>query len=455
MEKLQDFLPNSVASIWSHTPVNIIFGLSLLFFINWQLTLLVFIVVMGTSYVLSKVSIPLSKQSQDEQMSIGKCNAYLRDFTEGIDIYKIFDMKKTHGKKFVQAVHEQFLHNKDIRKRRGLMDGISGINFFLPWVLSWVVGSFFITRGYITIGELFAFSIILPNVTKVAWQIGDTFSAIVEISGISRHFFELLDTPEERKTGMTFDLENNKNVIEFNNIGFAYDNGLCILKDCTFVIPKNITVALVGSSGSGKTTLFKLICGYYENYIGDIRIYNRSLKDWNLKALRAHIAYVSQESYFFNNNIMENIRYGNLEATDNQVIAAAKAACADEFIMETKNGYHTIIGERGMNFSGGQRQRLAIARAVLRNAPIILLDEPTAALDTRSEYYVQKALNNLFVNKTVFVIAHRISTIENADIILVLENAHIIEQGRHEELITRSSRYIELYSSQIREKKYE
>ncbi|WP_135554841.1 ABC transporter ATP-binding protein [Paenibacillus cymbidii] len=453
IEKIQQFLTNSVAGIWSHTPVNILFGLSLLFFINWKLTLIVITVVMVTTFLLSKVSIPLSSHAKAEQASMTKYNAYLRDFLEGNEIYKIFGMEKTHGKRYNAAVAEQYGHNKAIRKRRSFMGAISGLNFFLPFVLSYVVGSFFVASGEITIGSLYAFSMILPNVTLVAYQVEESVALIVESSGISRHFFGLIDTPEERRDGADYSLADARCVIAFDKVGYSYPNGLHVLDNCSFSVPKAAMVALVGASGGGKSTLFKLLSGYYEAYSGEIRINGHSLREWNLRALRSNIAYVGQESYLFDNTIMENIRHGRPGATDDEVIAAAKAAYADEFIQEIEHGYQATLGERGINLSGGQRQRITIARAILRNAPIILLDEPTAALDTRSEFHVQQALNNLSANKTLFVIAHRISTIQHADLILVLDNGTIVEQGTHQELVARSGRYVALYSTQIVEEK--
>ncbi len=449
--KMQEFLPNSVAGIWSHTPVNILFGLFLLFAISWKLTLIVITVVMTTTFFLSKITVPLSDYTKAEQESMVKCNSYLRDFFEGNDLYKIFAMKETHGKKVADSVREQLACNKAIRKKRSWIRAVSSINYYLPWVLSYVVGSFFVARGEITIGELYAFAAILPNVTKVAWQMGDGLAAIVETSGIAKHYFELLETPGERADGEDFRLSQKPDAIEFNSVDYAYTGQPPVLSNCSLTVPKHSTVALVGGSGSGKTTLFKLLCGYYEDYDGDIRVNGHALREWNLKALRQNIAYVSQESYLFHDTILENIRCGKPGACDEEVIAAAKAAYADEFILQTEKGYHTVLGERGINLSGGQRQRLAIARAILRDAQMILLDEPTAALDTRSEFHVQKALDRLSAHKTVFVIAHRVSTVENADNILVLENGHIVEQGCHRELIANGGRYVELYSTQIAE----
>jgi ABC-type multidrug transport system fused ATPase/permease subunit len=448
-EKMQEFYGDTIAGIWSHTPVNICLGLTLLFGISWKLTLIVIPVIMLTSYLLSRISLPLADTAKAKQECAVKYNSYLRDFLEGNDIYKIFGMQKRHGQLYKDAVKEELDQDKKRRKQRSRMFMVSSINYFLPWVLSYAVGSIFVKSGEITIGELYSFAAILPNVTKVAWQISDTVAAMVETSGIASHLFELLDTPDERKDGSDYSIEQTVNTIEFENVSYAYSNGLSVLDDCSFVVPRNKTTALVGASGGGKTTGFKLLCGYYDDYKGNIKVNGRSIRDWNLSALRRNMAYVSQENYLFDASIMDNIRYGRPDATDEEVVKAAKAAYADDFILQTEKGYDTVLGERGVHLSGGQQQRISIARAILKNAPIILLDEPTAALDTKSEYYVQQALDNLSSMKTVFVIAHRISTIENADNILVLEQGKIIEQGKHKELIAKNGRYIELYSSQI------
>ncbi len=238
-------------------------------------------------------------------------------------------------------------------------------------------------------------------------------------------------------------------MIEFSDVSYSYNENENLISKCTFTIEKGKKTALVGASGSGKTTIFKLLCGFYDTYEGDISIGNFNLSKWKLSEARKYISIVGQDIYLFNDTIIENIRLGNINASDIEVKNAAKKAYAHEFILNTKNGYNTIVGERGIQLSGGQRQRIAIARAILKDAPIILLDEPTSALDTKAEYYVQQAIENLEKEKTVFVIAHRLSTIINSDKILVLENGKIIEKGKHKELIKNGMRYKELYKTQI------
>ncbi len=449
IDKLQSYYSDSVAGMWSYLPMNTVLGLYLLFSINWKLTVVCIVTIPVFTVVIGKISMPISEAGKKIQECIATCNAYLRDFIEGIEIYKIFTMENRHGKHFEAAVDEGVAHSMKKSARQRVTWAIGSFNYVLPTVLSYAVGGLFVSRGEMSIGDLVAFSTVLPLVANITHQFAGSYTSLIEHMGIAKHFFELLDEKPERTDGGDFTKSGVGVELEFKNVSYAYPNGLSVLTDCSFKVPSGQTVAMVGASGGGKSTLFKLLCGYYTDYAGGIRINGAQLSGWNLDLLRRNIAYVSQESYLFDNTIMENIRFGKLDATDEEVIEAAKKAYAHDFILELENGYETKLGERGVRLSGGQAQRIAIARAILKNAPLILLDEPTAALDTKAEFYVQKALDNLSKQKTVFVIAHRISTIEKSDNILVLENGRIIEQGNHAELVAKVGRYIELYSSQI------
>lgn len=449
IDKLQSYYSDSVAGMWSYLPMNTVLGLYLLFSINWKLTVVCIVTIPVFTVVIGKISMPISEAGKKIQECIATCNAYLRDFIEGIEIYKIFTMENRHGKHFEAAVDEGVAHSMKKSARQRVTWAIGSFNYVLPTVLSYAVGGLFVSRGEMSIGDLVAFSTVLPLVANITHQFAGSYTSLIEHMGIAKHFFELLDEKPERTDGGDFTKSGVGVELEFKNVSYAYPNGLSVLTDCSFKVPSGQTVAMVGASGGGKSTLFKLLCGYYTDYAGGIRINGAQLSGWNLDLLRRNIAYVSQESYLFDNTIMENIRFGKLDATDEEVVEAAKKAYAHDFILELENGYETKLGERGVRLSGGQAQRIAIARAILKNAPLILLDEPTAALDTKAEFYVQKALDNLSKQKTVFVIAHRISTIEKSDNILVLENGRIIEQGNHAELVANGGRYIELYSSQI------
>ena len=239
-------------------------------------------------------------------------------------------------------------------------------------------------------------------------------------------------------------------IIDFENVSFAYEGSKeKVLNHVNLRVKAGEYVALVGSSGAGKTTLCSLIPRFYDVTAGRVLLDGEDIRDLKLQSLRSHIGIVQQDVYLFAGTVMENIRYGKPQATDEEVIRAAKAANAHEFIMELENGYDTDIGQRGVKLSGGQKQRLSIARVFLKNPPILILDEATSALDTVTEKLVQDALNKVMANRTVFAIAHRLSTIKNANMIIVLDKGHIVEAGTHEELLRLGGRYKKLHDTQF------
>ena len=243
-------------------------------------------------------------------------------------------------------------------------------------------------------------------------------------------------------------LEEFKDKIEFKNISFSYDSSREVLHDVSFTVRKGETVALVGPSGGGKSTLSELIPRFYDPAVGEISIDGKSLTDYTQESLREKMGIVSQDTILFNDSIRANIAMGREDATEEQIVAAAKIANAHDFIMQTEAGYDTNVGDRGMKLSGGQRQRLSIARAVLRNPEILILDEATSALDTESEKLVQEALTSLLEGRTSVVIAHRLSTIHNADRIIVIDSGRIAEQGTHAELMAKNGIYAKLIEMQ-------
>jgi len=259
----------------------------------------------------------------------------------------------------------------------------------------------------------------------------------------------MMDEPAERKSGGLSTRDNEDLAIEFSDVTFGYHKSEKVLEGLSFRLYTGEMVALVGPSGSGKSTIMDLICGFNEVEEGSIRLYGRDLRELRLSSIREQLAFVPQDVYIFPGTIAENIMYGRAGATVDEVIAAAKAANAHEFITQMPNGYDTLVGERGVKLSGGQQQQISIARAILKNAPILLLDEPTSALDTHSEALVQEALARLTEGRSVLVVAHRLSTIKQADNILVLDHGHIVEMGTHEQLIKENALYKQLYLRQI------
>lgn len=270
--------------------------------------------------------------------------------------------------------------------------------------------------------------------------------------------FEVLDWPDERQDGkitsISQDLEEDDAeskddipVVSFEHLTFGYNEENTVLKEISFQVGQGETVAIVGASGGGKSTIFKLLCGFNEpgEHAGTVQLFGKNLTDWNLTSLRSHISMVSQEPSLFPATIAENIGYGRLEATRKEIVEAAKAAHAHDFIVQLPEGYETLLSERGGGLSGGQKQRISIARALLKNAPLLLLDEPTSALDSQSEAQVQIAMNAAMQNRTVLVIAHRLSTVRQANRIIVLDQGSIVESGTHEELLGREGVYRKLY----------
>lgn len=449
IDKIQEFYGNSIAGIWSYIPAMLIVGTIMLVTISWKLTLICMTIIPIVTYLFNKITLPIAKASLKMQKSTGELNSYLRDYIEGNDLYKVFGMGKSHSKKYNDKCDEIAKQSFKIINRNSFIRGIAIISRLFPWVLTYAIGGIYTYKGDITVGQLFTFASIMQPYSDAFWKIGRSWAEMVDIAGRAKNFFSLIDSKLERSNGKTFSLKNCNNIIEFSDVNYSYSKEEELIKKCSFVIEKGKKTALVGASGSGKTTIFKLLCGFYENYSGEIKLGEGNLNSWELSEVRKNISIVGQDIYLFDDSILENIRYGNINASNKQVIKAAKKAFAHEFIMSASKGYDTKVGERGVQLSGGQRQRIAIARAILKDAPIILLDEPTSALDTKAEYYVQQAIENLEKEKSVFVIAHRLSTIINSDNILVLENGQIIEQGNHSQLIKNGCRYKELYHTQI------
>ncbi len=451
IEKLQEFYGNSVAGIWSWVPASFVFSLAILLNTNVQLTLICGTIIPVFAIIMNKISLPIGKASKERQEHAASFNSYLRDFAEGVHIYKSFNMSKSHGQKFEKACDDYAEASFRMARRRALSIGLMIFGMVIPQIIALAVGSVFVIEGKITVSELFVFTNVLWPFVSIFRQVSRGWSDLIEESGRAEHLFTLYDTKSERTDGKDFTDTEIETVMEFRNVGFGYTDSVNVLESANFTVEKGKKTALVGVSGSGKSTIHKMLAGHYDNYSGEVTVMGHELSEWNLESLRNNIAAVNQDIYLFNESVMENIRFGKPTCSDEEVIEAAKKAYAHDFILELENGYDTKLGERGISLSGGQRQRVAVARALLKDSPIILLDEPTSALDTRSEYHVQKAIEKLEEGRTVFIIAHRLSTIENADKIIVLDGGNVLGTGSHRELIRENEKYISLYKRQVLE----
>lgn len=314
----------------------------------------------------------------------------------------------------------------------------------LSSILCLVIGGWLCIQGRLTIGSLVAFFSLLPKMVDVINEMANNLFNCKTALAAGERVFEILNTPVEPTGSVEFGIEEAP-AIEFRNVSFFYEEGVPVLNNISFTVPKGKTVAVVGASGGGKSTLLKLLCGFYSPQQGSILIEGIKLDDWNLEALRSRFSYVSQHSYLFPVSVGENIAMGKPGAGEAEIHMAAEAANASVFIDEFPERYDTLAGERGSHLSGGQIQRISIARAIIKDAPILLLDEATSALDVQAEADVQKALDSLAKGRTTLVVAHRLSTIKNADYIVVIDNGRVAEIGTHKELMETGRVYPKLY----------
>lgn len=424
-------------------PIAIIVNLAILFYWSVELTLFSLILMPVSAFAISRIRKSLKRTSQKGQEQMGELLSTLEESLGGIRVIKAFTSEKIALKRFVNKnTHHQKLITRTFRKK----DLASPLNeFFGAAVLItivWYGGRLILKEesemtGTDFITFIIVFSQFLRPISSIASGLTYLKKAEVSLDRINE-IIDLKELIEDPKNPV--EKKNLNEKISFNQVSFAYEDEL-VLKDISFDIEKGKTVALVGESGSGKSTISDLIPRFHDVTSGEITVDGINVKNFLKRDLRKLISVVTQESILFNDSIRNNISFGNPDATEDEIVNAAKVANAHDFILGLENGYDTIIGDRGNKLSGGQKQRISIARAILSNAPIMILDEATSALDTESEKLVQNALENLMQNRTSLVIAHRLSTIRNADLILVLKNGKIVERGDHKSLIEANGYY--------------
>ncbi|MGW8959224.1 ABC transporter ATP-binding protein [Paenibacillus sp. NPDC055715] len=469
---LQNFFIQQFANLF-YLPLVFTASLTLLLLTSWKLILASLALMPVGMIITSLMSKPIEKYSEQLQEKMAHLNAVGQDAIGGIPIVKAFNMQAVLLKKYMVIMEEVVKRGLRLEKRYAFITPVGVMMLATPIILVIVYGGYLIQHGELNAGGIVLFLYLISFILQPISMLPTIISQMKEAGGAAKHLFELMDWPDERQGGeittvgqdggdkarrLEDDAKTNDDaaVVSFEHLTFGYNEGSTVLKDISFQVGQGETVAIVGASGGGKSTIFKLLCGFNEpgEHAGTVQLFGKSLTDWNLTSLRSHISMVSQEPSLFPATIAENIGYGRLEATREEIVEAAKAAHAHDFIVQLPEGYETLLSERGGGLSGGQKQRISIARALLKNAPLLLLDEPTSALDSQSEAQVQIAMNAAMQNRTVLVIAHRLSTVRQANRIIVLDQGSIVESGTHDELLGRDGVYRKLYLQNFEEEQH-
>ena len=449
VDMLQQGISQSITQLI--TSVTTLIGvLIMMISINGWMTLAAFLILPVSMLIITTVMKHSQKFFRDQQSYLGDVNGQVEEIYSGQNVVKAFNKEEDVVNEFEKANKKLYESGWKAQFFSGMMMPIMSFIGNLGYVLVAILGAFMAIRGVIEVGDLQSFFQYIRNFTQPVQQIAQVSNMLQLSAASSERVFEFLAEEEEDQTvEHPVDITNLEGNVTFDHVGFGYNPEQTIIKDFSADVKFGEKIAIVGPTGAGKTTMVKLLMRFYDVNKGAICIDGHNVKDFNRSELREMFGMVLQDTWLFNGTIMENIRYGRLDATDEEVIEAAKAAHAHKFIMQQPDGYQTVLNEETSNISQGQKQLLTIARAILADNKILILDEATSSVDTRTEILIQKAMDNLMKGRTSFIIAHRLSTIRDADLILVMKDGDIIEQGNHEELLAKGGFYSQLYNSQF------
>lgn len=430
--------------------ITLLGALAIIFYLNWKLTGLILLVLpplMLFARIFGKRLRVLSEKVQDK---IAQALVVLEEVASSIKIVKSYARESYEKKRFeneIESAFEQSIGKVRISSSFGPL--ILGLTFLVSTILIWYGGQQ-VMQGTTTPGELAAFFLYALIMAGPIGTFVKIYTQLQETLGAIRRVNEILDTkPLVNNPENPVKLTSLKGHVCFSEVIFGYEDGTPVLNNISFDIYPGKTVALIGPSGAGKSTTVQLLLRFFDPQSGKIQIDGNDLKSLDLESYLSQVALVPQETLLFGGTIRENILYGKLDATDTEIIEASKSANAHEFIVEFSNGYDTLVGEKGTKLSGGERQRIAIARALLKNPKVLVLDEATSALDNQSEMLIQDALEKLMAERTTFIIAHRLSTVHNADKIIVLDKGKVVESGTHKELMANEGLYHHLYTMRL------
>lgn len=449
VDMIGELLNNTVIQLISGT-ISVIGTLAIMLYMNVWLALITVVMVPVMIKAAGSIAMRSSRYYRAQQSALGDLNGYIEEIVTGQKVVKVFCHEKDAVENFTELNDD--LRGKQIKAQffGGVMGPVMGNIGQVCYGLTATVGAIFVVLGKLTIGNLTVFVNYSRQfsrpINEISMQVNTIFSAL---AGAER-VFTVMDAPaEEADMPDAVEMDDVKGEVTMEHVTFGYNPDKTILKDINLYAHAGQKVAFVGSTGAGKTTITNLLNRFYDIQEGSIVIDGRDIKEYKRSSLRSHIAMVLQDTHLFSGTVMENIRYGRPDATDEEVIQAAKTASAHSFIMRLEDGYDTVLEGDGTNLSQGQRQLLNIARAAVSKAPILVLDEATSSVDTRTELHIDRGMEQLMKDRTTFVIAHRLSTVRNADCIMVLEQGQIIERGTHDELLEKKGRYYQLYTGAV------
>lgn len=430
-------------------PVIFLGAIIYMLFISWRLLIASIILIPFSAYLFNKVSKPIEVNSKKIMEDNAKINSLAKDTIRGVYVLKAFNLKDILFLKYSNTLDEIVKRGINIEKVNANLIRLFISLRYIPQLIVPLFGGYLAIKGDITLGELLASTTLIWYVFKPVEAFLELNKQMRETMPSVRRILEFIKEPKEIEGNKVFIVKEQETAVKFSEVSYGYNERDKVVKDLSLELEKGKITALVGPSGCGKSTVLKLLCAFYDNYEGKIEALGNDLKESAPSDIRKNVAYVSQNIYLFPTTIAENIGYGKIDASKEEIIEAAKMANAHEFIMALPNKYNTVIGDGKIKLSGGEQQRISLARAILKDAPILLLDEATSALDIESENLVQKSLKRFMENRTVLVVAHRMSTIKNANTVLVMKAGTIIEVGKHEELMKRDSFYKSLYLKQF------
>lgn len=449
VDTLSQTLNQSLSQIITSV-VMVIGAIVMMLTISWQMTLAAFLVIPLSGVLIGVIVKNSQKYFKQQQDSLGNVNGHIEEMYGGHLVMKAFNGEEKSVEKFDEMNNELFVSAWKSQFLTSIMMPLMGFVGNLGYVAVCILGGWLAIKGTVTVGDIQAFTQYVRQFTQPISQIANISNILQQTAASAERVFEFLDEAEEvPEAENAVKLSKVEGSVEFRDVHFGYNPDKIIVNDFSAKIKPGQRVAIVGPTGAGKTTMVKLLMRFYDVNSGAILVDGKDIREFRREDLRSMFGMVLQDTWLYNGSIMENIRYGRLDATDEEVKNAAKAAHVHNFVRTLPEGYNMILNEEASNVSQGQKQLLTIARAILADPKILILDEATSSVDTRTEVQIQKAMENLMKDRTSFIIAHRLSTIRDADLILVMDHGDIVEQGNHEELLAKNGVYASLYNSQF------